>query len=291
MRDSAQALWSRRRAFATVLSSSGKPVSAKQNLPLPRRRGLPLLCALFGFVALFTALDRPTMANVLLQKQAEPATALLPQWLSGYAFLFNAETNVDRAKELRRMLPSNEAGVASPLRLRVDPAGEMAKLLAERVAVNARQAAILVQVVNRPTAHSRAAANASADPPVGAHLFAWHYSSLSSRAELDSLFAAYNLEERQEANATKSFGTRTGPEELCARQRRVLEDWRIVPLVEQAQSVGLAPAVRDWMPERWGEWHLANVWLESPAAVSSAPAGGPQPSSPAAHASTPGARP
>src|SRR6266571_1337912 len=44
-------------------------------------------------------LDRQTMASVLLQKQAEPASALLPQWLSGYAFLFPMETNVERAKE------------------------------------------------------------------------------------------------------------------------------------------------------------------------------------------------
>ncbi|MGB7625726.1 MAG: ABC transporter substrate-binding protein, partial [Candidatus Acidiferrum sp.] len=39
--------------------------------------------------ALALSLDRGTMANVLLQKQAEPAATLLPQWLSGYAFLFN----------------------------------------------------------------------------------------------------------------------------------------------------------------------------------------------------------
>ena len=36
---------------------------------------------------------------------------------------------------------------AEPLRLRVDPSGDLAKLLGERVAVNARQAAILVQVI------------------------------------------------------------------------------------------------------------------------------------------------
>lgn len=241
--------------------------------------------------ALALSLDRGTMANVLLQKQAEPATALLPQWLSGYAFLFNAETNLDRAKELRRMLPSNEAGAGSPLRLRVDPAGEMAKLLAERVAVNARQAAILVQVVNRPTAHAGKVANVSADPQAGAHLFAWHYSSLSPRAELDSLFAAYNLEEPQEANATNRFGNRNEQEELYARERRVLEDWRIVPLVEQAESVGLGAAVRDWMPARWGEWHLEDVWLEPPAASSSAASSGAAQPSLATHAATPGAKP
>ncbi len=210
--------------------------------------------------ALSLSLDRGTMANVLLQKQAEPAAALLPQWLSGYAFLFTVDTNLDRAKEMRRGLPANEAAGAEPLRLRVDPSGDLAKLLGERVAVNARQASISVQVLPRPVPRAGSAPSpAPAAPPSGVHLFAWHYSSLSPRAELDSLFAAYNLTEPSEVNATS-----TDHEQLYARERRVLEDRRVLPLVMQAESVGLGANVRDWMPAAWGEWHLADVWLETP---------------------------
>jgi MarR-like DNA-binding transcriptional regulator SgrR of sgrS sRNA len=206
------------------------------------------------------ALDRGTMANVLLQKQAEPAAALLPQWLSGYAFLFTVGTNLDRAKELRRGLPANEAGGSEPLRLRVDPAGDLAKLLGERVAVNARQASILVQVVARPIVRAGVTPPSTpTDPSPGVHLFEWHYSSLSPRVELDSLFAAYNLTEPSEVNATAN-----DHEQLYARERRALEDRHVLPLIVQAESVGLAPTVRDWMPARWGEWHLADVWLETP---------------------------
>jgi peptide/nickel transport system substrate-binding protein len=239
--------------------------------------------------ALSLSLDRGTMANVLLQKQAEPAAALLPQWLSGYAFLFNVDTNLERAKELRRGLPANEAAGLEPLRLHVDPAGDLAKLLAERVAVNARQAAILVQVIARPVARASAAPLASTDSPSGVHLFAWHYSSLSPRAELDSLFAAYNLKEPSEANATS-----TNHEQLYARERRVLEDRRVLPLVVQGESVGIGPTVRDWMPVRWGEWHLADVWLElpEPAPADSVNTGNSTPlSSPQPRAAAPGAKP
>ncbi|HEY6387259.1 MAG TPA: ABC transporter substrate-binding protein [Candidatus Acidoferrum sp.] len=239
--------------------------------------------------ALSLSLDRGTMANVLLQKQAEPAAALLPQWLSGYAFLFNVDTNLERAKELRRGLPANEAAGVEPLRLRVDPAGDLAKLLGERVAVNARQAAILVQVTARPAARSGAASPAASDPPSGLHLFAWHYSSLSPRAELDSLFAAYNLNEPSEVNVTN-----TDHEQLYARERRVLEDRRVLPLVVQAESVGLGATLRDWMPARWGEWHLADVWLEVPetAAADSLNTGNTAaPSSPQPQANAPGAKP
>ena len=235
------------------------------------------------------SLDRGTMANVLLQKQAEPAAALLPQWLSGYAFLITVDTNLERAKELRRGLPANEAGGAEPLRLRVDPAGDLPKLLGERVAVNARQASILVQVVAKPIPRAGATPPpAPADRLSGVHLFAWHYSSLSPRAELDSLFAAYNLSEPSEVNATANYH-----EQLYARERRVLEDRRVRALIVQAESVGLAPTVRDWMPARWGEWHLADVWLdtpESPADVSN-PANGAAPSSQSQLPAASGAKP
>lgn len=240
--------------------------------------------------ALSLSLDRGTMASVLLQKQAEPAASLLPQWLSGYAFLFNVDTNLERAKELRRGLPANEAAGVEPLRLRVDPAGDLPKLLGERVAVNARQAAIFVQVIVRPAPRANAGSSApSSELPTGVHLFAWHYSSLSPRVELDSLFAAYNLTEPSEVNATN-----TDHEQLYARERRVLEDRRVLPLVVQAESVGVGATVRDWMPAPWGEWHLADVWLELPepsAADSLNTEKSAAPSSSQPRAAAPGAKP
>lgn len=126
-----------------MLSSSGILVSAKQNVPSPRalfdlqlskmdlidlapdlvRRATqekmriwqPSPVALLApWEALSSSLGRGTTAGVLLQKQAEPAAALLPQWLSGYAFLFTVDTNLDRAKEMRAAWVANfVAGAAS----------------------------------------------------------------------------------------------------------------------------------------------------------------------------------
>ena len=204
--------------------------------------------------ALSLSLDRQTMANVLLQKQAEPASALLPQWLSGYAFLFTMKTNIERAKEIRSTLPANTAGGAEPLRLRVDAPGDLAKLLGERVAVNARQAGILVQVLNRTASHS---ATSSSDPATGLHLFAWHYSSLSPRVELEAMVSTLNF-----GNANEAAVTSSDQEQLYAREKKLLEERRILPLVALAEYVGLSQKVHDWMPARWGEWHLADVWLD-----------------------------
>jgi ABC-type transport system substrate-binding protein len=211
--------------------------------------------------AVSLSLDRQTMANVLLQKQAEPAAALLPQWLSGYAFLFTMETNIDRAKEIRATLPANVASGKEPLRLSVDTTSDLAKLIGERVAVNARQASLLVQVLNRSVSHVSTTATANlSDPAPGLHLFAWHFSALSPRLELESFMSAFNL-----SDSSESAVSTTDPEQLYAREKKLLEQRRVLPLVALPEYVGLGQNVRDWMPARWGEWHLADVWLDLPA--------------------------
>ena len=205
------------------------------------------------------SLDRHTMANVLLQKQAEPAAALLPQWLSGYAFLFSMEKDTERAKEIRAAPPPNAAAGKEPLRLHVEASGDLPKLLGERVAVNARQAAIPVQVVNRAASRGSSTTATSNDAAPGLHLFAWHYSSLSSRVELESFVSTLNLGESSGSAVSSS-----DPEQLYAREKKLLEERRVLPLVVLPEYVGLGPNVRDWMPARWGEWHLADVWLDVP---------------------------
>ncbi len=94
--------------------------------------------------ALAVAIHRSPIVNVLAQKRGEPAFGLLPQWLSGYAFLFQAPPDVARARQM-----------AAPLRLGTlslsYPADDMfLRSVAERVALNARDAGMDIQ----PTASS-----------------------------------------------------------------------------------------------------------------------------------------
>jgi len=206
--------------------------------------------------ALTLSLDRATMAGVLLQKQAEPAAALLPQWLSGYAFLFRAETDFERAKQLRAALPPNVAGGASPLRLQTDILGDLARLLADRVAVNARQTGIAVQPFSKAAGHD---AETHAQESADLHLFAWRYATLSPEEELRGLAKAA----RAEANAE---GKLSDADRRYAEERKILEERKVVPLVVVPDYAGLAADVRDWQPSSWGEWHLADVWLEPPSA-------------------------
>jgi ABC-type transport system substrate-binding protein len=212
--------------------------------------------------ALSYSLDRATAANVLLQKQAEPAAALLPQWLSGYAFLFDVDTNLERAREMRAALPANLASAAEPLRLRIDVPGELPRLLAERVAVNARQAGMAVQVVSRLAQRGAVTPPPPTEPAASLHLFAWHVSSLSPRIELDALLKTIGASESSTADAGGAEAA-----QLYARERRILDDRRVLPIVALPEYAGLGANVRNWLPARWGEWHLADVWLDLPEAA------------------------
>jgi peptide/nickel transport system substrate-binding protein len=205
--------------------------------------------------ALDLALDRDTMANVLLQRQALPAPALLPQWLSGYAFLFGTPVNLDRAKQIRASLPANVSAGADPLRLRVDATGDLVKLLGERIAVNARQANIFIQLVSRPTSNT---STTTTPPSAGLHLVAWHYDSLSPQTELLNLARSLHLDE-----AADALPETQDPEKLYAEERRLLEDRQVLPLLLLPDYVGLAPNVRNWSAAPSGEWRLADVWLDT----------------------------
>jgi hypothetical protein len=168
--------------------------------------------------------------------------------------------NIDRAKQIRSTLSANGAASVNPLRLRVDAVGDLMKLLGERVAVNARQANISIQLVPHSTSSSAAATPA----PAPLHLFAWHYDSLSPRTELLNILRYLSPE-----SATDAYPEINGTEKLYAEERRVLDERQVLPLLLIPDYVGIAPAVRNWSVAPSGEWRLADVWLDSGESVGS----------------------
>ena len=209
--------------------------------------------------ALNLSLDRATMAGVLLQKQAEPAAALFPQWLSGYAFLFKAEMDMTKANKIRAALPPSAASTLGPLRLVVDAQGDLPRLLAERVVVNAREAKLRILLAGRGLNQLPSGTSRTEESNSGLHLFAWRYSTLSPRVEFESFLAAIPPGELG-AGAVSS----TDPEQLYSRERKILDDRHILPLIAVPDYAGIGQNVRNWMPARWGEWRLADVWLDGP---------------------------
>jgi Bacterial extracellular solute-binding proteins, family 5 Middle. len=203
--------------------------------------------------AISLSVDRGAMARVLLQKQAEAAGSFLPQWLSGYAFLFDLESSLERAKELRKTMPAGALGAAQPLRIAVDANNELSKLIAERVVVDARAAGLTLQTVKGTTRAVSEPAGAKSDGDV--QLVAWHYTSLSPRSTLESL-----------ANAARSQSAGGEmPLDADARyawEKRMMEQKNLLPLVAVADFAAVDARVRNWSPAPWGEWRLADVWLE-----------------------------
>ena len=151
--------------------------------------------------ALALAVDRAAIHNVLLQRQGEISGALLPQWLSGYAFLFASAPDMARARALAASAPGGSRAFSLAVD---DPA---LRPLADRIALNARDAGLTVTV--------RTAGLGSADARL-------------VEARIASQDPARALEGVAEALGQPAPGRTTTPEELYSAERALLERFRVV---------------------------------------------------------------
>jgi peptide/nickel transport system substrate-binding protein len=205
--------------------------------------------------AISLAIDRASVADVVLQRQGVPAGGLLPNWLSGYAFLFPSALNLARTKELLTAT-GREVSRAAPLVLIYDFADGDARAVAERVAVNLKEAGIAVQLSGQTSG------SAMKPPAADMRLVRQRIASPDTAVALPALLDALG-----EASAVPET-----PEQAYAAERAPIDAFRVIPLVHVTESYGLSPQVRDWMAPRWGGWRLEEVWLESaPAAGGTTP--------------------
>jgi ABC-type transport system substrate-binding protein len=185
--------------------------------------------------ALALAVDRAAIHNVLLQRQGEVSAALLPQWLSGYAFLFPVAADAARARALMAGIPA--AGRA--ISLSVEDAA--ARPIAERIALNARDAGLAVSVV---------AQSASSD----ARLVELRIESLDPAVALAGMAASLGLPEPPRTDS---------PEALYAAERALLEGFRVIPLFHLPDVYGVNPRVKGGPGiTPLGEWRFENLWVE-----------------------------
>jgi ABC-type transport system substrate-binding protein len=182
--------------------------------------------------ALALAVDRSAIHGVLLQRQGEISGALVPQWISGYAFLFSTAVDLRRAVAL--------APGARPITLGVS--GPSMRAIAERIALNARDAGLRVSVVPQPESADVRLVEvrvASADP--------WR--------ALAGLAASLGLPEPARCDS---------PDACYAAERALIEGFRVIPLIHLPDAYGVGPAVRGPAGvTALGEWRFENLWLES----------------------------
>jgi len=203
--------------------------------------------------ALGLALNRTAITNVLLQHRGTPASGLLPQWLTGYEFIFPGNTNLDRARELRADAAAYV--VITPIMLAYDAADPLSKLVAERIAVDAREAGIVVQPYAEPHVNSKTArASMNAD----AVLLRVPLRSVEPSVALAGLSDDLGLFS-ESVPAILSAGR---PEELLEAERKLLADHRVLPVAHLPQAVWLNSNVHNWQQLLTGEWQLEQLWVE-----------------------------
>lgn len=92
--------------------------------------------------ALAATLDRSAICRVLLQDYAEPADGILPRWLSGYEPFVLARPGGELSRSEVARLPRAQR----ELTLRVDASDLVANMIADRIAVDAREAGFSLTV-------------------------------------------------------------------------------------------------------------------------------------------------
>jgi hypothetical protein len=124
-----------------------------------------------------------------------------------------------------------------------------ARSLAERIAVNARDAGLAVQV-------------SAQNPRAEVRLVEVRLASLDAAEALGGLATALGLE------APPEPGPSTSPAVLYESERKLLESFRVVPLFHLPALYGAAARVHIHGPApitKLGDWHFENVWLSEAA--------------------------
>jgi len=181
------------------------------------------------------AIDRGALANVIFQRQGVPSAALLPQSISGFAFLFSAERNMNKAHELR--------GGASTPALQLEPDGDGAlQLAAQRIVLNLREAGFTVQAA-RP----------------GASAAAMRLRML----RLESADPATDLAAMARASGVALPAFSSDPAAVYRAERELLDRKTIIPLLDLPLAYAVGTRVRDLQLQSDGMPDFAAISLES----------------------------
>lgn len=184
--------------------------------------------------ALALSIDRNALNNVVLQGGAAAAGSLLPDWLSGYGFLFAKDRDITRAQQMRA-----ELAQAPQWSLGFDQNDPLERVIAERILLNASDAGLRLQLTNRSDADVRLV-----------------------RVKVDSLDLQLALRELCKAlgiSPPQLLGN--SADDLYHAETAVLQSQRMIPLLHLRAAWAVSKNVRNWDEDRGGSWHLPDVWL------------------------------
>jgi hypothetical protein len=189
----------------------------------------------------------------VLQGRAEAADALLPQWLSGHAPIVPGRGAEPLARSAVAALP----GDRRTLGLRVAASDPAAQAIAQRIAVNARDAGFTITVQSPPGLGPRFDMRLLRVPMRGA----------TPGAALSDVMAGLG------ARTIALAGRVTPPEPgapidtVVFTEHALVEHHVLVPIVHVPELYAVSPRFESWngpavLPS--GAWNLANAWLSAP---------------------------
>jgi peptide/nickel transport system substrate-binding protein len=182
--------------------------------------------------ALSLSINRELINNVMLQSGGDPAGGILPNWMSGYEFVFPSSQDLPQAQQLRGQVQQ------APLwNLSIDNNDPMLRVIAERIALNARDAGLRLQLADGGDVRLVRVPLVSPDPFV----------SLSCVALALGLQAP-----------TISGNTTT---DLYAAERGLVQSGRIVPLLHLRKGFAVSTNIKGWMTTPDRAWNLESIWL------------------------------
>ena len=185
--------------------------------------------------AIALAVDRPSLSNVIFQKQGEITASLLPSALTGYGFLFSADRDIGKARELR-------GGLTPPaLTIATDSSAQM-QLAAQRIALNLREAGFNVQVAAPGTVHH-----------TDMVLLRLTLASNQPKAAIESLLRGLGVTSPVVEDSSAG---------LYKVEREFLQTHTLVPLLYLPRAYAVGGRIRDFSLNGDGSPQLANVSLQ-----------------------------
>ncbi len=186
--------------------------------------------------ALAVCVDRASIRSVLLQGTGEPAASILPNWMSGYGFVFPTQPDLQQARRDREQVHTIPVWTVG-----YDANDSIARLLVERIALNARDVGLSLQPSTSRSTDLRLVrlSIVSTDPWIG-------LANVATVANLPIGDAGGN-----------------SVQDLYRAEQALLATQRLIPLFHLPATYASAKFLRDWSVGADGSWRLADAWLTS----------------------------
>jgi peptide/nickel transport system substrate-binding protein len=188
--------------------------------------------------AISLAIDRAVLSNVIFQKQGEVTASLLPNNLTGYAFLFPTARNLPRAQELR------SAANPAPLTLSIDDTNAAVSLAAERIALDLKDTGLRIQVLPHSTPPTS---------PPDLILRRIHLESANPQATLQQMLEAFNQSLTDDS---------PDPAALYREETAFAQTHQAVPLLYLPRAYAVGPRIHGLRLSADGLPQLADASLE-----------------------------